>query len=298
MKYLSYLLCLICISACTAADKNTAVVKKLNEQIITLKPLHKVLGKPQPGDWLLSHKEPGQTFKQYLSIKPITAHGKRNVIYIQPIGDFTEKQKEVVKLTAEYMQHFFNLKVIINKDVPLKIIPAKAKRVHPQWGDKQILSTYVLYDVLKPKLPKDAAVSLALTASDLWPGKGWNFVFGQASLRERVGVWSMYRNGDPEINDDQFRLFLKRTIKTAVHETGHMFSIKHCTAYECTMCGSNNRNESDRRPIYACPECLAKVCYATKADAKKRYENLKQFCDKHGFKEEAKFFQLSLDKLK
>jgi HSP20 family molecular chaperone IbpA len=59
------------------------------------------------------------------------------------------------------------------------------------------LSTYLLYEVLEPDRPEDALAYLALTASDLWPGEGWNFVFGQANLRRRVGVWSLYRNGDP-----------------------------------------------------------------------------------------------------
>ena len=51
---------------------------------------------------------------------------------------------------------------------------------------------------------------LAITAFDLWPGPGWNFVFGQASLTERVGVWSMARNGDP---DD---------------ESGHAHAVRAC----------------------------------------------------------------------
>jgi hypothetical protein len=42
--------------------------------------------------------------------------------------------------------------------------------VHPDWGNAQILSTYVLDKVLKPGLPDDACVLLALTAADLWPG--------------------------------------------------------------------------------------------------------------------------------
>ena len=38
------------------------------------------------------------------------------------------------------------------------------------------------------------------------------------------------------------------------HETGHMFSMRHCTKYECLMSGTNHLNETDRRPIDACPE--------------------------------------------
>ena len=36
-------------------------------------------------------------------------------------------------------------------------LPASARRLHPEWKDPQILSTYILDDVLKPRRPKDAA---------------------------------------------------------------------------------------------------------------------------------------------
>jgi len=176
--------------------------------------------------------------------------------------------------------------------VPLSAIPARARRVHPAWGDRQVLTTYVLYDVLLPELPSDAAACIALTASDLWPGPGWNFVFGQASLRERVGVWSIYRNGDPDESEEAFRLCLLRTLKTATHETGHMFSMLHCTLYECNMCGSNHREESDRRPITLCPECVAKVAWATGADLPERYRSLEEFARANGLAEEAEAYRL------
>jgi archaemetzincin len=220
------------------------------------------------------------------------------VIYVQPLGDFTSKQRKVVELSADYMSRYFNRPVRIRDDVPLAVIPDRARRVHPIWGDRQILSTYVLNDVLRPQLPRDAAACIAFTASDLWPGEGWNFVFGQASLRHRVGVWSIYRNGDPEAGDDEFRLCLKRTLKTATHETGHMFSMRHCIAYQCNMCGSNHREESDRHPLYLGPECLAKVCWATGADPVDRFTGLASFCRTHGLKEEAEYFEKALTVLK
>jgi archaemetzincin len=58
-----------------------------------------------------------------------------------------------------------------------------------------VLTGYILHEILEPERPADALAYLALTATDLWPGRGWNFVFGEANLRERVGVWSIYRNG-------------------------------------------------------------------------------------------------------
>ena len=112
-------------------------------------------------------------------------------------------------------------------------------------------------------------------------------MFGQASLRERVGVWSIHRNGDPDKDAASFRICLLRTLKTATHETGHMFSMLHCTAYECNLCGSNHRAESDRRPLALCPECLAKVCWACRADPLERFGRLSAFCKAHGLKGEA-----------
>jgi hypothetical protein len=66
-------------------------------------------------------------------------------------------------------------------------------------------------------------------------------VFGQASLADRVGVWSIYRNGEIDGDETERRKFLRRTLKTALHETGHMLGIPHCIAFECGMNGSNKR---------------------------------------------------------
>lgn len=268
------------------------------EQVIEkLKPLHQEISKPGPMDWLSEHDEPGQTFAQYIKSKPVTPTVERRILYIQPVGSFNKTQERIVSLTAEYMSLFFNLEVKTKKAIPLSAIPGSAQRTHPEWGDKQILTNYVLDYLLAPKLPKDAAAVIAFTTSDLWPGKGWNFVFGQASIRQRVGVWSIYRNGDPEKNAESFKLCLLRTIKTAVHETCHMFSMYHCTAYECCMCGSNHREESDRRPLYLCPECVSKVCWVTKADPATRYKSLMEFCKTNGFTNEYAFFEKSIKTL-
>ena len=279
----------------TAEDANP--VQKLDAAIERLRPLHTTLGKPRPGDWLAQHRETGQTFAQYLAAFPTRPSGKRTVIWIQPLGDFTPEQRKIVRLTAGLMSGFYNMPVKIKEDIPLSAVPARARRAHPQWGVKQILSTYVLDEILLPRLPEDAAVYLAFTASDLWPGEGWNFVFGQASLRERVGVWSIARNGDPAADEAGFRLCLLRTLKTAVHETGHMFSMEHCTLYECGMCGSNHREESDRQPLWFCPECTAKVCWATGTQPAEHYRRLLAFCAEQGLKAEEEFCRKSLKTL-
>jgi archaemetzincin len=276
-------------------DENAPDIRRLMNLIEKLKPLHKELGRPQPGDWLDVHDESGQTFREYLDSEPVTAHGRRKVIYIQPLGEFTKSQQAIVDATAEFLRAYFQLPVRMKEPWPESKVPARARRRHPHWGDEQILTTYVLHELLKPNLPQDAAAYLALTATDLWPGEGWNFVFGQASIRDHVGVWSIYRKGEPDGGNEAFRLCLVRTIKTASHEIGHMFTMHHCTAYECNMCGSNSVEEGDRRPLPLCPECLAKLLYATGAEPVRRFQQLISFCEKHGLTDEQRRYKQSLE---
>ncbi len=277
-----------------AADEPDHEKPAIPARFQPLLPLHVPLGKPQPGDWLDQHEEPGQTYPQYVRGRPVRPDRQRRTLYVQPLGDFDPTQQKILDATAEFLSIYFQLPVKIQKAMALDVIPAKARRKHPSWGMPQILTTYVLDDLLRPQLPKDACVELALTTSDLWPGKGWNFVFGQASLRDRVGVWSIYRNGDPHRDEAALRLCLRRTLKTASHETGHMFSMEHCTLFECNMCGSNNLAEADRLPLSLCPVCLAKLCYATGADPVKRFRELAAFAKTHGLKEEQAFYEKSL----
>ncbi|MBN1909634.1 MAG: hypothetical protein JW818_07845 [Pirellulales bacterium] len=292
---LASLFLLICTGGCSGG---TEADQELPAKFRKLLPLHTTLGKPQPGDWLDQHEEAGQTYAQYLRSDPVRPEGKRRVIYILPLGQFNPTQRKILDQTAEFMGAYFGLPVKTLDDVSLDVIPAKARRTHPTWGDKQILSTYVLDELLPPRMPKDAVVLLALTASDLWPGEGWNFVFGQASLNRRVGVWSIYRNGDPTQGDEAFRTCLRRTLQTSTHETGHMFTMHHCILYECNMCGSNHREESDRRPMALCPVCLAKLCHATGVDPAERFERLIALCKKYGLTKEEAFYRKSLETLK
>ena len=218
------LVCVIAFVVGTAnADEPTSRSQaraELPAALARLLPLHTKLGPPQPGDWLAEHKEPGQSYAQYLRSRPIRVDRQRRVIYVQPLGEFDSAQRKVLDRTAEFLGIYFQLPVKVRDDLSLDVIPAAARREHPTWHVKQILSTYVLDKVLRPRLPADACAYIALTTSDLWPGEGWNFVFGQASLSERVGVWSIARNGDPHGGDAGFRLCLLRTLEDRLARDG------------------------------------------------------------------------------
>jgi len=260
-----------------AAEEDGEALATYRAHMETIRPLFTKKGKPAPMDWLASHREAGQTFEQYRRSNPNRPTAQRTRIYLQAIGTFTKEQTEVIYEVQDFMRIIFGLEVNMLPVKGVDQIPASAQRQSA--GQRQLLSTHILHQILKPNRPADAVAVLAITNEDLWPGEGWNFVFGQASLAERVGVWSTARMGDPA---KEAKLFLRRVLQVAVHETGHMFGIKHCTAYECCMNGSNHQAESDRTPLVFCAECDAKLWWACGLDALKRANALHAFAKKHG----------------
>ncbi len=290
--------CLIFPNRCPAAQSQSGLsVTKIKRTIPKLRPLHTKLGKPTAGQWLKTHQEKGQTFSQYHKSEPNVLSGRRRKLYVQPIGDFTETDNELIATSAEFLSIYFNCEVITNDTLPESIIPESAQRTHPSWGVHQLLTGHILEEVLAPELPNDAFATIAFTKSDLWPGEGWNFVFGYASFRDRVGVWSLSRFGDPEENEEARKQCLLRTIKVATHETGHMFSIEHCIKYRCNMQGSNSLEESDEQPIYLCPQCHAKILFATGCQPVERYKKLIAFFEKHKLEDQKEYFQRALSRL-
>ena len=253
-----------------------------------VEPFFTPMGKPQPGDWLASHPESGQTFEEYVNSNPNIPTAERRTIYILPLGKFNAMQQKIIGETQEYMQAFFGL--------PIKMLPQRPLPATFATGDsrmkgypprRQIRTGFIMDKILKPAIPKDAAALIAFTNEDLFPDESMNYVFGQASLEDRVGIWSLARLGE---KIDQ-TTFLKRTMKIAVHEAAHMFGFKHCTKYECVMSGTNSLAETDRRPIDACPECMAKICWMTHTKPEERYEKLAAFCRKYGLAKEADEFK-------
>jgi archaemetzincin len=245
---------------------------------------------PQPGDWLTEHKEPGQTYREFREAVRSRAVDSFSNIRIVPIGPLSEGEQSVLEMTTDFMKPFFGLPLIFDEPVALDSIPVDAQREMFIDAPKQLLTTHLLNQVLMARrAPTDAAV-LGITAMDLWPGPGWNFVFGQASLKERVGVWSMARNGEADGSAQMRSLCALRTVQTATHETGHMFGIRHCIAYECGMNGSNHAEERDRQPLEFCPECQSKLWWTLKLDPLARSRALEVTARQHGFERVAEAF--------
>lgn len=268
-----------------AAREVKKEIKELRAAIPKIVPFFRPMGKPEAYDWLGSHNEAGQTFEEYLDSDPTKPTKERQKIYILPLGTFTPQQKKVIDISAGYLAVFYDLQV---RQLPSRPIVTSIPNIrrNKTLKTRQIKTGYILSEILKPIVPADAAALIAFTNEDLYPDETMNYVFGQASLEDRVGVWSLARLDD----NANYDTFLRRTLKIAAHETGHMFSMRHCTKYECVMSGTNHLAETDRRPVDACPECMAKVCWLSDLTAADRYKRLAEFCRQNGLVTEATEF--------
>lgn len=256
--------------------------------------------KPQPGDWLAEHKEDGQTFSDYLASKPNKPDGRRRVIYIVPIGELTRSGYPSVAQMLDYVGRYYQL--------PVKALPAIAelrvarqRRINRGTGKPQLL-THEIMRLLRRRLPDDAYCLIAVTQTDLYPEPSWNFVFGMASLSERVGVFSFARyhpsfHGGESAGAVPERQVTLRALKVLVHEIGHMFGMQHCVHYSCVMNGSNSMAESDSQPAHLCPVCLRKLHHARRFDPRARYQTLSEFYNRVGLAEQAAWTKKRADAL-
>jgi archaemetzincin len=243
-----------------------------------------------PGDWLAVHPEPDQSFEVYIAQSPVRPTGSRARLVLQPLGDLDDDARRLLVTLGAYTEAFFDRPVDIASARPL---PDDGRRV--RGGHEQFQTRAVLDEVLAPALPDDAIAYLGITMADLYPEPGWNFVFGEASLGRRIGVYSLARffpafDGGPD-DEAARRLGLLRSCKVLAHETAHMFSLRHCVLRACVMNGSNSLAETDRAPHELCPTCLKKLQWNLRFDVRARYARLAAVFRREGLAEQASWIE-------
>ena len=250
-------------------------------------------------DWLANHPEKGQTFDAFRRSSLQRPDSTRKKIYILPLGEFPEDRSPPLDRLRDLTSIFFFLETV---GLPAEEI-GKLKlttRKNGYTGQRQILTGDVL-NLLKERLPADAYCIVAVTMEDLYPDPDWNFVFGEALLAGRAGVYSFARY-DPAFygkkrGKDYKSLIYRRSAAVLVHEAGHIFGLDHCIYFSCLMNGSNHLEESDSQPLFLCPVCLRKLQHVTGFEATARYRKLLDHYRKNGLEEEAAWIDRRLKKV-
>ncbi|HOZ52561.1 MAG TPA: archaemetzincin [Chitinophagaceae bacterium] len=227
--------------------------------------------KPKEGEWLYEHHENGQTFREFQRSKHIIPDSNKNTIILQPIGTFTKSQLNLINLTNEYLHYFFQLTIKTEATFNDSAIPQHSKRIGSA-NNEQLFAPYILDSILRNRY-KNCLLVMAITEKDLYHKKDWNYVFGLASLQNRVGVTSLYRF-ETNVKSDSNKLELLRLIKTSSHEIGHMFGIHHCTYAACVMNASNSLEELDKTTVRLCSQCQRKIYSSINYDSEKRLKEL------------------------
>jgi len=237
---------------------------------------------PGPHDWLARFHEPGQTLAEYVQDCTNRKAPDRRTIVVQPLGGKIADREALLEQVRAYGAIYFGVEVTVAPAVAAPKSAWSAKR--NQYDGDRLLTD------LENRMPGKTLACVGLIEEDLWSGD-LNFVFGVATLRRRTGVYSLARYGG-----DGDAKFLVRTLKVFSHETGHILGLEHCVRWECVMNGSNSLEETDRAPLFPCPECHEKLRWNTGFDPAKRYRDLAGFLGKAGLPAEAAFARKQAEK--
>lgn len=229
---------------------------------------------PQPGEWLFTFREPGQTVAEHARDCRNRRTAERHTLHLLPYTDLTDVDRAVLPALREFVEIYFGVDAVI---LPTRELPRAAwSATREQWHAE------ALADAQLGAVPPDSLGVLGLVGGDMYVDQ-LNFVFGIGRFEERVGVHSLHRFGDEP------RRLKRRALLLTAHELGHMFGLRHCVFYACAMNGTNSLAESDRQPLHLCPVCREKLRHALGFEHVERYRRLADFYTRQGMGSDAAF---------
>jgi archaemetzincin len=223
----------------------------------------------EPGEWLWVYPEEGETFSEYRegSGPPTAGAGRLPLSLPHPPAATPRCRAIGAVLEASFGR---------GPDPSPAPLPSGAVR------ERRQVRRFSRPHLVR-SMPGDALFVLAVTDRDLSVGS-LSKAFGWGSLKLRVGVLSTARleaEGEPA-------LYRRRALTLALHESGHLLSLPHCTFYRCLMNGALTLAEADRRPAALCPVCRAKLCWNLGSDPKARERALAEAFAAAGMKDDAR----------
>lgn len=273
---------------------------------------------PEEGDWLMEHKEFGQTYEEFKRKDCRPINPSQNVIYIK-ILEFSPK-KDKNKRTENYEildEDFIEglkklcLTFFLGMNVQLSKI-TKEFDAGKEECSIQLNASELLNSIIEEK-PKDAYCLLCLTNADLFfekrlPNGDTHIspVCGARNIAVGCSVFSFARfyplfgmNKEGFSDDKKMKLYyimVKRISNAITREICYLFGMKNCIYFNCGMNGTS-KNEFDSKPIELCPVCLRKLITLISAKGKdlknyriknpkvvyNRYVKLKKVLDENFF---------------
>ena len=172
----------------------------------------------------------------------------KEMITLVPIGSI---DKRLITTLANSLEEVFGIPISVFIPLPLPYNAYNKSR-------RQYHATRIL-DKVRGKASYCKGRMLGIVNVDLYVPE-LNFVFGEADLLGNAAIITL-----PRLRQEFYglpgdeSLFLKRTLKEAVHELGHTFGLRHCGNETCVMHFSNTLMDTDRKQATFCPVCCKKL---------------------------------------
>jgi archaemetzincin len=117
----------------------------------------------------------------------------------------------------------------------------------------QFHSTAILHELARAA-PPNAIRVLAIVEVDLFIPI-LTHVYGEALLGGKACIVSTYRLKEASVPTGSRSAFEERSIKEALHELGHTFSLRHCKDSTCIMHYCHTVRDVDRKENQLCRYC-------------------------------------------
>lgn len=176
--------------------------------------------------------------------------GSQPVYYVRAVGPVADHHAE---FTCEVIREVFHIRCHIMPTLPL---PAGAFDVERNQHDAD-----ALIDGLFRGIPDNAVGLMGITNADLYENGSGRFVFGLASVVDRVGVISLarYRGRWWDNPDDPVR-FHELLYKVVIHEVGHTLGVQdHCPDTHCAMREDRTLEDLVESPSRICHRCWGRI---------------------------------------
>lgn len=155
------------ISAMGLSGESTLFKKFI---MLEFKNYYNEINVPLIGDWLMSNKEYGQTFNEYMNkgIVPITE--ERSVIYLAPLNfaDNTIDQSFISAILILTEAYFYGMKVKILEGIDICKYEQIKNSFRQVNGDKLQINAHYILKILNTEIPSDAFCLIGFTDKDLY----------------------------------------------------------------------------------------------------------------------------------
>lgn len=179
---------------------------------------------------------------------PETSDTSAPLVVVRPLGPVPG---DITRGACTALEKHYGVRCEVRSERRLDSVEAAWVASRRQLDARAVLG--VLFEQRSP----GAHIELGITTVDVFePGKP--YVFGLASLTDRVGIVSLARLGvDPKRRAD-------RLAKLTLHEVGHTFGLPHHDARDCVMRQDPTIQALDTAPLRPCEHCRSQL--AQRAD--------------------------------